>query len=86
MKRKIREETGLKVKNLKEVAWDTDVEKDKHGEPTYYIFLQFTADVAGGKLAAGDDMAHFEWVDSKVLKKYRLNRPTKILLKKLGYL
>ena len=50
MVREIREEAGIEVKNLKEVAWDTDVEKDKNREPTYYIFLQFTADYSKGKL------------------------------------
>ena len=86
MIREIREETGLKVKNLKEAAWDTDVEPDKHGKSTYYVFLQFKSDLLGGKLAPGDDMHHLEWVDIKDLPKYNLNKPTKIFFKKMGLL
>lgn len=86
MIREIKEETGLKVKSLQEVAWDTDIEPDKHGEPTRYIFLQFTAELAGGKLAPGDDMERFEWVDINDLPKYNLNKPTKTLFGKLGYM
>lgn len=84
--REIKEETGLKVKNLQRIAWDTDVEPDKNGDVTYYIFLQFVSDLAGGKLRAGDDMKHFEWVNIKNISNYNLNKPTKILFKKLGYL
>lgn len=84
--REIREETGLEVKNLKKVAWDTDVELDKQGEPTYYIFLQFSCDYESGKLTPGDDMHRFEWVEINNLSNYNLNKPTRILLEKLGYI
>jgi len=84
--REVKEETGLEVKNLKRAAWDTDIEPDKNGEPTYYIFLQFMSELAGGKLKAGDDMQHFEWIGVKDISQYNLNKPTKNLFKKLGYL
>ncbi|MBI4174013.1 MAG: NUDIX domain-containing protein [Candidatus Aenigmarchaeota archaeon] len=122
MAREINEETGLEVKNLEEMAWDTDIEKDKNGMPTYYVFLQFTADYSRGKLKAGDDitssdiptakavgllgrwdpacasntcrlkaavsgackMKSFRWVGIKDLKKFKLNKPTKNLIEKLG--
>ena len=82
--REVLEETGLKIKNICRIAWDTDIENNKKNEPTYYIFLQFSCDFAGGKLKAGDDMKHFEWAEIKNLPKYRINKPTKILLSKLG--
>jgi len=86
MKRELKEETNFNVKNLKKVIWDTDVEPDKHGEETYYIFLQYVCDYESGELKAGDDMAHFEWVEKKDLSKYNLNKPSKKMLKHLGYL
>ena len=84
--REIQEETGLTVNNLKKIAWDTDVEPNKHGEPTYYIFLQYSCEYEDGALLPGDDMHHFEWVEIKKVSAYNLNKPTKILLEKLGYL
>lgn len=84
--REITEETGLQVKNLSKVAWDTDIEPDKNGEETYYIFLQFSCDYASGLLLVGDDIASFEWVDVNSLSNYNLNKPTKVLLEKLGYI
>lgn len=83
--REIKEETGIKVKNLEKIYWDTDIEPDKNGIPTYYIFLVFKCDyVSGG--AAGDDIENLEWTDIEKLSKYNLNRPNKILFKKMGYL
>ena len=84
--REIEEESGLKVKNLKKIAWDTDVEPNKHGKPTYYIFLQYSCDYTNGKIVAGDDMHHFAWVKKKDLQKYRMNKPTRTLLEKLQLL
>ncbi|MBI4170412.1 MAG: NUDIX domain-containing protein [Candidatus Aenigmarchaeota archaeon] len=84
--REIKEETGLDVENITKVAFDTDIEHDKNNEETYYIFLQFVCDLKGGKLKAGDDMKSFQWVDVKDIKKYKLNKPTQTLFKKLGYI
>ncbi|MFQ5648234.1 MAG: NUDIX domain-containing protein [Candidatus Aenigmatarchaeota archaeon] len=84
--REIREETGLEVKNVKKAAWDTDIEPIKNGMETYYIFLQYICEHAGGELRAGGDMHHFEWVDVNNLSNYNLNKPTRILLQKLGFL
>lgn len=84
--REITEETGLQVKNISKVAWDTDIEPDKNGEETYYIFLQFICEHESGQLIAGDDMHHFEWIDINSLSNYNLNKPTKVLLEKLDYI
>jgi ADP-ribose pyrophosphatase YjhB (NUDIX family) len=86
VRREIKEETGLRVKNLKKVAWDTDIEPNKHGELTHYIFLQFSCDYDGGDLIPGDDMSHFEWVSMKDAPKFKLNKPTRILLEKLRHI
>lgn len=83
--REIKEETGLTIKNLKKIAWDTDIEPNKHNVPTYYIFLQYSCDYKNGKINSGDDIEHLEWVKKTNLGKYNLNTPTKKLFKKLGY-
>lgn len=82
--REIKEETGLKVKNVEKVAWDTDIEPDKNGEQTYYIFLQYSCDYESGEIIAGDDMHHFEWVDLANISDYNLNKPTRTLLEKIN--
>ena len=86
VQREIKEEAGIEVTNVQKASWDTDIEPNKHGVNTYYIFLDYTADYKQGELLPGDDMHHFEWVDKDKLLEYKLNKPSKILLKKLGYL
>ena len=82
--REIKEETGLVVKNLKKIAWDTDIEPNKYNIPAYYIFLQYICDFTGGEIMSGDDIEHLEWVKKSDLEKYKLNKPTKKLFKKIG--
>src|SRR3954453_23364104 len=39
LRREVREETGLEVGETEPVAWDTDVQEDRAGEDTYFVFL-----------------------------------------------
>ena len=84
--REIREETCLEVKGLRRVAWDEDVEPDKHGTPTRYVFLDYECAYADGEPKADDDLHTLEWVPVEKLGEYDLNCPTKRLLEKLGLL
>ena len=84
--RELKEETGLDVKIIKDVAWDTDTEPNKHGIDTYYIFLQYLCEPSRGEVRAGDDLYKLEWVDIKDLHKYNINRPAKRLLQRMGIL
>lgn len=84
--REIKEETGLKVDNIKKVAWDSDTIPDKNGIETYYVFLQFTCDTKEIEINVGDDLHHLEWVSIDELSKYNLNKPSRILFNKLRFL
>ena len=77
VKREILEEAGLKVKNLVKTTWDTDVEPNKHGVPTYYLFLTYECEYESGDLKPNDDLQHIEWVQIDELKNLNLNRPTR---------
>ena len=84
--REIHEETGLTVKNLNKVKWDTDVEPNKHGIETDYIFLIYDCDYESGEIRPADDLQHLEWVPVRELHKKTLNRPSVKYFKALGYL
>ncbi len=84
--REILEETGISVKNLKKVGWSTDIEPNKHGVETYYIFLIYEAEYDSGELQANDDLIHIEWVKISELKTKNLNRPTEKYFKSLGFI
>jgi mutator protein MutT len=82
--REIKEETGLGVKNLEKIHWDTGMEPNKHGEITYYVFLVYKCEYEKGDLIASDDLEHLEWVDVKNLNDYALSKPTVLLFKKIN--
>lgn len=84
--REIQEEAHIQVKNLEKVQWNTDIEPDKHGEPTYYVFLVYRCDYESGEIHAGDDLEDLQWVSIQELTNYNLNRPTSIYFKALGYI
>lgn len=84
MRREIKEEAGIGVKNLRKIAWDIDITKNKFGEDMRFIFLQYQCDYDKGTLKAGDDLEHLEWISHKDLPRYKLNKPTRTLLSKLG--
>jgi 8-oxo-dGTP pyrophosphatase MutT (NUDIX family) len=84
--REIKEETGLEVTNLQKIAWDTDVEPDKHSEETYYIFLEYSCDYVSGELSPDDDLQDLEWLDVDTLSTQKINRPSRVLFKKLNLL
>lgn len=87
VRREVREETGLEIKNLKKLQFDEDTEPDKNGDKTHYIFLVFTADYSEGKEKPGDDIVELRWIKKKDFKKHHsFARPTVKLFREIGWL
>ncbi len=84
--REVKEETGLEIKDLQKIGWDTDIEPDKNNESTYYIFLEYIADYDSGVLCPQSDIVKLEWVDIIALNDYDLNRAAKATFKRIGFL
>jgi 8-oxo-dGTP diphosphatase len=83
LRREMEEEAEIKIDKIEALGFDEDYEKDKHGEMTHYIFLDFKANYLSGEINANDDMKKLKWVEKNMLKKLNLNKPTKKLFKKL---
>lgn len=84
LRREIKEETGIEIKNIQPLAFGEDEEQNKFGEMTHYLFLQYKAEYSSGEAVASDDMAIIEWFSKPELKELNLNRPSAKLFKKLG--
>lgn len=85
LRREVLEEAGIEIDNIESVGFDEDYENNKHGEKTHYVFLDFKAVCSSRDIKAGDDMRSLQWVKKNELKNYNLNKPTKKLLNKLGF-
>ena len=86
LKREMKEEAGIEVEIVERIGFDEDFEKNKHGELTHYIFLNFRTKHISGNIIPGDDISELKWVPIEKIKDYKLNRASKRLFKKIGYL
>jgi len=84
VKREVKEEAGIEVYDIKQVAFDEDYAKNKTNEMCHYVFLQFYVLTNEEKVTPGDDIEHLEWVEKKELNKYQYCPPLEKLFKKLG--
>ena len=85
LRREVKEETGLNIKNLKQVSFDEDYEPDKHSQLTHYIFLVYEVDYASGSIKANDDLERLDWFEKDKLSEIPLTRPSIKLFKQLGW-
>lgn len=82
VQRETMEETGIVVQNILCLCPSTrptpreGFSKNKNGEDTHYIFLEYLCEYAGGEIVAGDDIAHGYWVPKEQLKELELTPPS----------
>lgn len=84
VKREVREEAGIELKDIKRVSFDEDYEPNKHGEETHYVFLVYEGEYKSGNLKADDDIQELKWFSRNELKEITLTRPSIKLFKELG--
>lgn len=86
MRREIMEETGMTVGPLEPLFFDEDIEPDKNGKQTHYLYVTYKTEYVSGTIRPGDDVAKLEWVNIADLKNLPLPRPSLKLFKRLGWL
>ncbi len=86
IRRELREETGMEIKNLRAVNFDHDLFDSYKGAPHQLVFLQFTAEYDRGKVTAGSDAEEVIWVPRDRLNEQPLNPATIRFLKALELL
>lgn len=75
--REVLEETGLIVEVVRQFEIFERIMPDAAGRAEYhYVLVDFICRVAGGGLAAGDDVSRVEWVTQQDLAAYRLTEGT----------
>jgi 8-oxo-dGTP diphosphatase len=84
IKREIREECGIQVDSMTKISFDEDIEPDKHGEPTRYLFLTYKVRYVSGDVKASDDIIKLRWFSYDMLTTIPLTRPSQKLFKTLG--
>jgi len=77
VRREVLEETGLEVRPLEVFEIFERIMRDADGRPEYhYVLIDYTCRVTGGRLRAGDDVVHVEWVRRPDLRKMQITEGT----------
>ncbi len=84
LKREVKEEVNLKIKNIKFLGIDEDKQdvlfEEGFVKKWRLIFINYTAKVKSGRLKAGDDAEKAKWVNIKNLYKHKISKITKNLI------
>lgn len=86
IQRTIKDQTGIEVKVVQRLSWDTEIKPDEQGVETFYLYLDTLCEYVSGELKPGPNIFHLEWTDIERLKEYELNPPARKLFKRIGYL
>lgn len=82
----LKEQAGIEVKTMDPIGWDTEVKKDIDGIEKYFVYLDLICQYVSGELTPGEGIEKLEWSDIDKLGSYDHVPPSRIVLKKLGYL
>jgi 8-oxo-dGTP pyrophosphatase MutT (NUDIX family) len=75
LRREIREEANIEVKNITHLSFEEDF-RTKKGVLTHFIFLNFMADYCSGEERPGDDIVELRWVHKDDIKDLDMCEPS----------
>ena len=81
-----KKQTGIEIKPLKRLGWDTETKPDHDGIITFYIYLDYLCEYISGEPVLTEGMEKLEWVAIEELANYDFVPPDRKLFKNLGYL
>jgi 8-oxo-dGTP diphosphatase len=84
IRREVKEEANIELGDLERVWFDDDIEPNKHGEKTHYVFVVFQGEYKSGTFKASDDICELQWFTQEELKNLPLPRTSVKLFTKLG--
>ena len=82
----LKSQTGVDIKLVKKLGWDTEIKKDHDGLEKLFVYLDALCDYVGGELTPAAGIEKLEWVDRVKLNDYDLVPPSRKLFSKLGYI
>ena len=82
LRREIKEETGLKVADIKFVLVQDCIHSKEFYRDAHFVLLNYTCRCVGKnpRVKLNDEGQQFQWVTPVQAKKLKLNKPTKILI------
>ena len=82
----VKNQTGINIKMIKSLGWDTEIKKDTDGETKFFIYLDSICKYINGKIKPSEEIEKLELIPVQKLKEHDLVPPSRKLFKKLGYI
>lgn len=84
LKREMKEETGLKIQNIKFILVQDCIHSKEFYKPgLHFLLLNYTATTIQTQVTLNNEAEEYVWIEMKKALKLRLNQPTRYLIKKL---
>ncbi len=82
----LKKQTGVDIKPIERLGWDTETKPDHDGNITFYVYLNYLCEYVSGELIPSEGIEKLAWVSIEQLSSYDLVPPSRKLFKKIGYL
>ena len=83
MRREIKEETNLSIKNIHFIFYQDCINHPEFYKPRHFLLMNFIAHIDPGKVSLNYESEHFRWEKIEDALKLPLNQPTKNLILEL---
>ena len=83
LKREIKEETNLSIKDIHFVFYQDCIENKEFYKPRHFLLMNFIAHIDPGEVSLNYESEHFRWEKIEDALKLPLNQPTKKLILEL---
>jgi len=80
LKREIREETGLEIKNIEPIGFSEGINPKFFHKPKHFIYLNYLAELAGGEIKKSDEMSDYLWVAPENISELKISESVKPLI------
>ncbi len=77
---------NFSVEITEKLWWDEEVKADHDNEVKRFVYIDTLCTISDGTPAPSNKNEELEWVAVDKLHTYELNPPTRILLRRLGYI
>ncbi|MEX2411168.1 MAG: NUDIX domain-containing protein [Candidatus Paceibacterota bacterium] len=86
IKNKVKKQTGIDIKLIDRLGWDTEIKTDHDGKEKLFIYLDALCDYVSGKLELSEGIEKLEWIHINDLDDYDLVPPSRELFSKSDYI
>jgi len=80
LKREIRVETGLEIKNIEPISFSEAINPEFFHKKKHFIYLSYLAELAGGEIKPSAEMTEYLWIEPEKASELKITESIKPLI------